>query len=158
DEDLERLLADQLGDAHKHALEQHVAGCAACRSRLAELNQCGLTLPPWPVPPERGREDTPLPADSPEQTDIFPPPAATGRSGAAPQPPRAPHPADAAPPLTARRAAAPDVTGDPPTVLAPPGEAVAPPAAFGRYRVQRVLGSGGFGAVYLGHDTELDRP
>jgi class 3 adenylate cyclase/tetratricopeptide (TPR) repeat protein len=30
--------------------------------------------------------------------------------------------------------------------------------AFGRYQVRRPLGAGGFGAVYLGHDTELDRP
>src|SRR6516225_3439095 len=43
----------------------------------------------------------------------------------------------------------------PPTV---PGDAPAPPATFGRYRVQRPLGAGGFGAVYLGHDTQLDRP
>ncbi len=34
----------------------------------------------------------------------------------------------------------------------------APPAAFGRYQVRRALGAGGFGAVYLGHDTQLDRP
>src|SRR5262249_14359706 len=34
----------------------------------------------------------------------------------------------------------------------------APPAAFGRYEVRNALGSGGFGAVYLGHDTQLDRP
>jgi serine/threonine protein kinase len=32
------------------------------------------------------------------------------------------------------------------------------PAAFGRYQVQRELGAGGFGNVYLGHDTQLDRP
>jgi len=31
------------------------------------------------------------------------------------------------------------------------------PTAFGRYEVRRVLGTGGFGAVYLGHDTQLDR-
>jgi serine/threonine protein kinase len=37
-------------------------------------------------------------------------------------------------------------------------DAPAPPAAFGRYQVRDTLGAGGFGAVYLGHDTQLDRP
>ncbi len=37
-------------------------------------------------------------------------------------------------------------------------DAPAPPTAFGRYEVRDALGSGGFGAVYLGHDTQLDRP
>src|SRR6516225_4652547 len=39
-----------------------------------------------------------------------------------------------------------------------PGSVPAPPAAFGRYQVRGTLGAGGFGAVYLGHDTQLDRP
>jgi serine/threonine protein kinase/predicted ATPase len=32
------------------------------------------------------------------------------------------------------------------------------PASFGRYQVRNALGTGGYGAVYLGHDTQLDRP
>jgi serine/threonine protein kinase len=43
-------------------------------------------------------------------------------------------------------------------MAAPTGSAPAAPEVFGRYPVRRVLGSGGFGAVYLGHDTRLDRP
>src|SRR5262249_22919098 len=39
-----------------------------------------------------------------------------------------------------------------------PGSVPAPLAAFGRYQVRGILGAGGFGAVYLGHDTQLDRP
>src|SRR5438046_1236573 len=52
----------------------------------------------------------------------------------------------------------PDPAAGPPAVPAPSGPAPAPPAAFGRYQVRRALGAGGFGAVYLGHDTQLDRP
>ena len=39
-----------------------------------------------------------------------------------------------------------------------PEAAAAAPSSFGRYQVQRAIGSGGFGKVYLAHDTDLDRP
>ena len=42
--------------------------------------------------------------------------------------------------------------------LAKPAVHTPPHAAFGRYSVRDTLGTGGFGTVYLGHDTELDRP
>ena len=44
---LEQLLADHMGGAQKQALELHVAGCAACRRRLEQLNRGGMTLPAW---------------------------------------------------------------------------------------------------------------
>ncbi len=49
-----------------------------------------------------------------------------------------------------------DLTPAPPAGQ-PTKRDVPAPAAFGRYQVRNALGAGGFGAVYLGHDTQLDR-
>ena len=46
----------------------------------------------------------------------------------------------------------------PPAEPAPKRDSPEMPTSFGRYRVRRVLGTGGYGAVYLGQDTQLDRP
>jgi serine/threonine protein kinase/predicted ATPase len=164
DSELERLLADQLSAAQEQALEAHVVDCAACQGRLEQFTCGRLTLPAQPAGPERDREDTPPPAGVLERVANLLP--AQVRHLA--QPASA---ADTPDPVAGRREAAPSAPAgnprepevDPERATAPtpepaPRAAGAPPAAFGRYPVRRTLGTGGFGTVYLGHDTQLDRP
>ena len=169
---LENLLADPMDSPEMRALELHIAGCAACRHRLEQFNLSGHTLPAWHGNSTSDQEGTPHPDDLLERAANFLPSQVPDPTKHAAQVREveatghyAPFNADtvaqgAETPLVMVRLptdSAPQPTTKPPGVP-PSGQAPEPPAAFGRYQVRHALGSGGYGTVYLGHDSDLDRP
>jgi hypothetical protein len=48
-------------------------------------------------------------------------------------------------------------SSDSPFPTRSPSDPIALPRTVGRFRIERILGQGGFGVVYLGHDEKLQR-
>jgi hypothetical protein len=146
-EDLRRLLVGDLPEPDLDSLARHVEQCADCAGRLSPQlpDDALIAALRQPLGPEEH-------AAEPECQAAL---ARLSPSAAAER--------DAAP---STEAVATPVAGD--RVRTDSGAAAGTvevdlfadrlPCPFGRYLVQRRLGKGGMGAVYLAHDTTLDRP
>ena len=66
-------------------------------------------------------------------------------------------PTQVAPSAAPTRQAGPTVAAAPATLTPPPGGPVMPGSRFGRYQVERHIGRGGMGDVYLVRDTVINR-
>jgi serine/threonine protein kinase/tetratricopeptide (TPR) repeat protein len=149
DSELEQFLSGAMGALEKQALESHLVRCSACQERLAQLNWSGVTLAQWPVNLEEGHESEVTPSDVLEgRTNLLTSKALPQAQDCLPSP-------ETKPAVQSTHRTAARAGSDPANA---PGTMPALPSAFGRYQVRRALGTGGFGDVYLGHDTQLDRP
>jgi serine/threonine protein kinase/tetratricopeptide (TPR) repeat protein len=157
DRELEQFAADQLGRAEKQVVGTHLAECATCQRRLEQAAHAPLSR-------VRQAEEVSTREWEVGVLGRSAAAAASGDSGPLRATRKEAAPADAVDPesSTAEFRRTTDFTLNPdagaPIVPAPPVGPAIPPTAYGRYQVRRRLGSGGFGAVYLGHDAELDRP
>ncbi len=150
DAELVALLSNQLSSVAAAALEVHVTDCIPCKSRLEQLTNGGRTLLARMVGLHHSREVTPPSGGIVNETAYFIADQEGKLEGrdAALRPAEPESDAQWMMAHTRKSADAPEK----------PESATAYPMSFGRYQVRRELGAGGFGTVYLGHDSQLDRP
>jgi serine/threonine protein kinase len=130
-EELQQMLAEQLEEALRQAIETHVEACAACQATLARLSE------------DNGELDALLGGSAPTSL-----PASDGDFV------RHLH---ENPPRGAERASAPpDGTEPPPIAFPGPPSEKGPLGQLGGFAIRKELSAGSFGVVYQAYD-ELDR-
>ncbi|HEX3147919.1 MAG TPA: protein kinase [Gemmataceae bacterium] len=148
DEVLELLLTEPPSESGQQAVNAHIADCPECQRRLEELRRAWIVdLQSNPIATDFSllEDSTPMNAGL-AATRLFSPSVSDVLD-------------TETPPVGAHETIRPDAQSygvSPETPLPSRGSNL--PSSFGRYQVSRPLGAGGFGTVYLGHDTELDRP
>ncbi len=131
-ESLHALNLGKLDEANAQAVLRHVEICPDCCRKAASLPGDSFLNRLRDV---HGRRETPAPSQSPHGvTETHQAPQASAGS--------------------TQDFELQSSSVDPKATRFPEGF----PASFGRYRVLKLLGKGGMGAVYLAHDTQLDRP